>query len=120
MLQDIKMKGVEHLVTAPVIKWAQSESQIYISFKLSHRQDSPTCSDIRFEHFNATNINFVESETEIVKITNESFTYSGFEYTGECFFTHQKLLFTLNIFFEKTLAKLFIRKEGLGLYTLIG
>jgi hypothetical protein len=43
------MNDVEHLKTHPVIKWAQSESQIFLNLRLSHRHDSPTCSDIRFE-----------------------------------------------------------------------
>lgn len=51
MLQEIKMQDWEHLKTTPVLKWAQSEAQIFVSFKLSHRQDSPTCSDIRSEAF---------------------------------------------------------------------
>ena len=51
ILQELKMSDEEQLKTAPVIKWAQSLTQIFISFKLSHRQDSPTCSDIRKEYF---------------------------------------------------------------------
>jgi hypothetical protein len=47
MLQELSMSDKEHLQTAPVVKWAQNNAQIFISFKLSHRQDSPTCSDIR-------------------------------------------------------------------------
>jgi hypothetical protein len=47
MLQEIKMEDWAHVQTSPVLKWAQSEGQIFVSFKLSHRQDSPTCSDIR-------------------------------------------------------------------------
>ena len=51
MLQEMKMSAEDHLETTPVLKWAQSNAQIFISFKLSHRQDSPTCSDIRREFF---------------------------------------------------------------------
>lgn len=51
MLQELKMSAEDHLETTPVLKWAQSNAQIFISFKLSHRQDSPTCSDIRREFF---------------------------------------------------------------------
>lgn len=41
-------------------------------------------------------------------------------YLGECFFTSEKLLFTLNLNFEGLLSKATLRKEGLGLYTLVG
>lgn len=47
MLQELSMWDKEHLKTTPVVKWAQNNAQIFISFKLSHRQDSPTCSDVR-------------------------------------------------------------------------
>lgn len=41
-------------------------------------------------------------------------------YAGECLFTSEKLLFTLNLQFEGLLSKATLRKEGLGLYTLVG
>jgi len=47
ILQELKMSAEEYHHTTPVLKWAQNFAQIYISFKLSHRQDSPTCSDVR-------------------------------------------------------------------------
>lgn len=40
--------------------------------------------------------------------------------TGECYFTSQKFLFTLRLHFQAHLHKITLRKEGLGLYTLIG
>jgi hypothetical protein len=62
MLQEIKMQDWEHLNTTPVLKWAQSDAQIFVSFKLSHRQDSPTCSDIRAEAFETANVNTTEGD----------------------------------------------------------
>lgn len=47
ILQELKMSAEDYHHTTPVMKWAQNFAQIYISFKLSHRQDSPTCSDVR-------------------------------------------------------------------------
>jgi len=41
------MSDQQHIKTTPVFKWAQNLNQIFVSFKLSHRQDSPTCSDLR-------------------------------------------------------------------------
>ena len=44
---------------------------------------------------------------------------SSFNYSGECFFTTQKFRFTLSLVFEKSVKKVVLRREGLGLYTLI-
>ena len=43
-----------------------------------------------------------------------------FIYLGECFFTHQKLLFSLDLEFNSTLTKLSVKKEGFGRYTVVG
>lgn len=51
ILRDVKMYGRQHTVTTPVIKWAQTKQKLFINFKLSHRQDSPPCSDARGEVF---------------------------------------------------------------------
>lgn len=56
ILQHIKMHKVKHIQTSPVIKWAQNREKIFVNFKLSHRQDSPPCSDIRNEMFHIYNI----------------------------------------------------------------
>ena len=50
------MHKVKHIETSPVIKWAQNREKIFVNFKLSHRQDSPPCSDIRNEMFHIYNI----------------------------------------------------------------
>lgn len=82
MLQELKMQDKEALQTAPVLKWAQSEGQIFISFKLSHRQDSPTCSDIRAESFHTLDVNATEGDipNELHNSTDNNF--SSFRYTG--------------------------------------
>ena len=56
ILHRIKMDQIEHTKTSPVVKWAQSIQKIFINFKLSHRHDSPPCSEISFEEFNVRNI----------------------------------------------------------------
>ena len=60
MFQELKMQDWEHVKTSPVVKWAQSAAQIFIGFKLSHRQDSPTCSDVRAESFKTKGVNNTE------------------------------------------------------------
>ena len=97
MLHELKMSDQQHLQTTPVLKWAQSQSQIFISFKLSHRQDSPTCSDIREEFFRTEQIDVAEGEIEFEIITNDSLNGSVFSYKGECFFTTQKFWFSLHL-----------------------
>jgi hypothetical protein len=40
----------------PVVKWAQNHSHVFLSFKLSHRIDSPPCVNIKQEKKIARNI----------------------------------------------------------------
>ena len=82
MLQEIKMQDREHLQTAPVLKWAQSEGQIFVSFKLSHRQDSPTCSDIRAESFETSDVNSTEGDILYERQNSTDNNFSSFRYTG--------------------------------------
>lgn len=58
LLQDLKMNDIEHLRTQPVIRWAQNLTHIFLNLRLSHRHDSPTCSDIRYENI-GSDINIV-------------------------------------------------------------
>ena len=120
MLQQLKMSAEQHVETTPVIKWAQSSKQIFISFKLSHRQDSPTCSDVRKQFFKTEQIAEANGDIEFEIVNNGSSDISSFNYHGECYFTTQKFWFRLAIKFQKKLSKLVLRKEGLGLYTIIG
>ena len=71
------MSDEEQLKTAPVIKWAQSLTQIFISFKLSHRQDSPTCSDIRKEYFLILAVWFQQQQVG-TRMTAEVFLEASF------------------------------------------
>lgn len=60
----LKMRNIKAIETTPVIKWAQNEEQIFINFRLSHRQDSPPCSDVNFEQFSVVNIENVTGKFE--------------------------------------------------------
>jgi hypothetical protein len=67
-----------------VLKWAQSEAQIFVSFKLSHRQDSPTCSDIRSESFETSEVNVTEGDLPFELHNNAENNFSVFRYRGNC------------------------------------
>lgn len=57
--------------------------QIFISFKLSHRQDSPTCSDIRSESFRTKEINETIGDIPYESEMNDSEISSTFIYSGK-------------------------------------
>ena len=69
----LKMDAVE---TNPVIKWAQNKEKIFINFKLSHRQDSPPCSDVIYDQFNITNVENVNGDFKIRLLERENQTSS--------------------------------------------
>lgn len=71
------MYGRQHTVTTPVIKWAQTKQKLFINFKLSHRQDSPPCSDARGEVFGVWGIGEVFGKFQVQKhddLTNDNHT----------------------------------------------
>lgn len=76
------MQDWEHLKTTPVLKWAQNEAQIFVSFKLSHRQDSPTCSDIRSEIFETLDVNTTEGDIPYEVFNHNENNFSTFRYKG--------------------------------------
>ena len=65
ILKEIEVSNQEELKTSPVVKWAQSKSEISVNFKLSHRQDSPPCADIRSANFKVFDIPIVSCPFEI-------------------------------------------------------
>ena len=71
------MDKLEAIKTTPVVKWAQNKEKIFLNFKLSHRQDSPPCSDVRFDKFNVTNVENATGEFEIHNLIKEEFGNSS-------------------------------------------
>ena len=83
MLQALKMQDWEHVRTTPAVKWAQSAAQLFISFRLSHRQDSPTCSDIRSESFKTRGVNTTEGNIAFEEEAANETQMSSFDFRGK-------------------------------------
>lgn len=63
--------------TEPILKWGQNRTHLFISFKLSHRWDSPPC---------------LYTQSEKSQLGTESFFYNNV-----CLVSHHKVSFKLNL-----------------------
>jgi len=70
--------------TEPVLKWGQNMTHIFITFKLSHRWDSPPC---------------LNSKSEGSEISSRSLFY-----INVCLVSHQKVTFKLDLDLYKTIV----------------
>ena len=98
-MKDIqKWIVLERTTCEPTIKWAQNESHIFLTIKLSHRWDSPPC---------------LNSLSQKSSIENDTLYYSN-----ECMVGHSKITFETELKFKKEVEEnsLDIKRDGVGTY----
>ena len=85
---------------APVMKWGQSDNEVHIFLKLSHRFDSPGCLDL-------------SKEPEVFLENN------SLRFRAECVQASYPLIFVLDFQVFKEVEKIQLEKMSIGNYRLI-
>jgi len=63
--------------TEPILKWGQNRTHVFVTFKLSHRWDSPPC---------------LYTQSQQSKLEQDAFFYNNV-----CLVSHQKVNFKVNL-----------------------
>jgi hypothetical protein len=80
------------------MKWAQSNETVLVAFKLSHRWDSPPCTDTKHELY--------------------TFENNTISYVNECVVSRQKIQYKVDLNLWQEVAKegVDIKRDGVGTY----
>ena len=96
ILSNMKQK----MEVAPVMKWGQSNSEVHIFLKLSHRFDSPGC-------------------LELIKEPETSFESGKLKFKAECVQASYPMIFVLDFEVYEGVDKMKIEKMSIGNYRII-